>query len=143
MPARLILSILEGGLWDERTSSGLATRLSGRRCARVGPWCAVYFETPVGAYPAFVLRRAGSPRAWLNRCRHVAIELDWIPGQFLNQDATAMVCAADGATYDPRTGACQSGACRGRGFISLNARECAGWVEVASPSETLFESLKR
>lgn len=61
--------------------------------------------------PAFVIRYDGVAHAYLNRCAHVAMELDWQPGQFFTLDKTALICASHDAQYLPDTGECISGPC--------------------------------
>jgi nitrite reductase/ring-hydroxylating ferredoxin subunit len=69
-------------------------------------------EARGGPVPAFVLRIEGEPRAYLNRCAHVPVELDWNPGRFLDETGTVIVCATHGAVYDAADGACVGGPCR-------------------------------
>lgn len=79
--------------------------------------------------PAFVVRFEGAVRGYLNRCAHVAMELDWQPGEFFDFDAQHLVCSTHGALYDPRTGQCAGGACAGRGGLrTLNVVERDGRV---------------
>lgn len=92
-------------------------------------------DHPQGRLPAFVLRIDGQPRAWLNRCAHVPVELDWTPGKFLDDSGRAIVCATHGAVYDAASGRCRSGPCRGRGLNPLVSREQDGWVEVSTHIE--------
>jgi nitrite reductase/ring-hydroxylating ferredoxin subunit len=67
--------------------------------------------------PAFAVRHRGNAHAYLNRCAHVAMELDWQPGDFFEPDAEFLMCATHGALYDPATGACMGGACSGHGGL--------------------------
>jgi nitrite reductase/ring-hydroxylating ferredoxin subunit len=67
--------------------------------------------------PAFVVRHGGRAVAYLNRCAHVAMELDWQPGDFFEPDAEFLICSTHGALYDPATGACRGGACAGHGGL--------------------------
>jgi nitrite reductase/ring-hydroxylating ferredoxin subunit len=67
--------------------------------------------------PAFAVRTAGWAVAYLNRCAHVAMELDWQPGEFFEPEAEFLMCATHGALYDPATGACRGGACAGHGGL--------------------------
>jgi nitrite reductase/ring-hydroxylating ferredoxin subunit len=60
---------------------------------------------------AFALRFEGRVVAFLNRCAHVAAEMDWQPDEFLDADRESIVCAIHGATYDPRSGRCAGGPC--------------------------------
>lgn len=79
----------------------------------------VRFEVDVGgrSVPAFAIRYGGRAYAYLNRCAHVATELDWQAGMFFDFDAEYLLCATHGAFYDPATGACAGGACTGYGGL--------------------------
>ncbi len=79
--------------------------------------------------PAFVIRHDGVAHAYLNRCAHVAMELDWQPGQFFTQDKSAIICASHDAQYLPDTGECISGPCpRGASLIKLDIEEKNGQI---------------
>ena len=80
---------------------------------------------------AFAVRFDGEPRAYLNRCAHVPVELDWQPGRFFDESGLYLVCATHGAMYDAADGRCAGGPCRGRGLVALRAREADGWVWVS------------
>jgi nitrite reductase/ring-hydroxylating ferredoxin subunit len=67
--------------------------------------------------PAFAIRHGGQAFAYLNRCAHVAMELDWQPGEFFEPEAEFLICATHGALYDPATGGCRGGACAGHGGL--------------------------
>jgi nitrite reductase/ring-hydroxylating ferredoxin subunit len=73
--------------------------------------------------PAFAIRYAGQVRAYLNRCAHIGVELDWNPGEFLDASGRHIVCATHGANYDPATGQCLSGRCAGRALTALAVEE--------------------
>lgn len=81
--------------------------------------------------PAFVLRWKGTVYAYVNRCAHVSIELDWNPGKFLDDSGLYLVCATHGALYEPDTGRCVAGPCNGRQLEALRVIEREGdvyWV---------------
>ncbi|MGQ9725420.1 MAG: Rieske (2Fe-2S) protein [Tepidimonas sp.] len=62
---------------------------------------------------AFAIRYQGQVRAYLNRCSHVAMEMDWMPNRFFDLTGHFLVCGAHGALYEPHTGRCVGGPCRG------------------------------
>ncbi|GGY75153.1 Rieske iron-sulfur protein [Pseudoduganella plicata] len=62
---------------------------------------------------AFVIRHGGAAYAYLNRCAHVPIELDWAPGEFFESSKMYLMCSTHGAVYIPSTGQCAGGPCRG------------------------------
>ena len=66
---------------------------------------------------AFAVRHAGRVVAYLNRCAHVAMELDWVAGRFFDSDGETLLCATHGAAYDPADGRCLGGPCAGRGGL--------------------------
>ena len=92
----------------------------------------VRFTVNNGQQPAFAIRIGGRVRAYLNRCGHIPVELDWPEGQFLDDDARFIQCATHGAIYDPQTGACVGGPCQGRGLIALRCEERDNqiWVQL-------------
>jgi nitrite reductase/ring-hydroxylating ferredoxin subunit len=65
---------------------------------------------------AFAMRFEGRVVAYLNRCAHVPVEMDWQPGQFLDMDRRWIICSIHGATYEPADGRCIGGPC-GRGRL--------------------------
>lgn len=81
--------------------------------------------------PAFVVRFEGRPRAYLNRCSHVPVELDWQEGRFFDDSGLYLVCSTHGAHYRAADGACAGGPCRGRPLSALQACEAGGTVWVA------------
>ena len=88
-------------------------------------------QTPAGRpLPAFVIRHGGRVFAYLNQCAHVPVELDWQPGQFLDETGDFLICATHGAMYRPADGHCVSGPCRGRRLKALVCEEVDGRVWV-------------
>jgi nitrite reductase/ring-hydroxylating ferredoxin subunit len=78
--------------------------------------------------PAFAIRYGGRVYAYVNRCAHVGVELDWQPGRFFDADGMVLLCSTHGALYDPATGACRGGPCRGGGLIPIAIEEIDGAV---------------
>ena len=76
---------------------------------------------------AFAIRFEGRVHAYLNRCTHVAMELDWQPDRFFDETGHWLVCSSHGAIYRPDTGACSGGPCRGP-LISIALTERDGVV---------------
>lgn len=90
----------------------------------------VRFEVESGGmrHPAFAVRYAGRVYAYRNRCAHVGVELDWQPGRFFDADGMVLICSTHGALYDPRTGECRGGPCRGGGLEPVAVDEVDGYV---------------
>jgi nitrite reductase/ring-hydroxylating ferredoxin subunit len=78
--------------------------------------------------PAFAIRHGGRVYAYLNRCAHIATELDWKPGKFFDADGEYLICSTHGALYAPESGACRGGPCRGAALVRLNVCEVDGKV---------------
>jgi nitrite reductase/ring-hydroxylating ferredoxin subunit len=66
-----------------------------------------------GNLEAILINFEGDFFAYLNRCRHIALSLDWVDNQFFTQDKRYLICANHGATYEPKTGECVWGPCAG------------------------------
>jgi nitrite reductase/ring-hydroxylating ferredoxin subunit len=79
-------------------------------------------------WPAFALRYQGVVVAYINRCAHVSVELDWIDGEFFDRDKRYLVCSTHGALYRPEDGFCIEGPCQGKRLESITVTEAAGQV---------------
>ena len=76
---------------------------------------------------AFAVRYQGQPQAYMNRCTHVAMELDWQANRVFDVSGQWLLCASHGAAYRPDTGQCAGGPCRG-GLVKITLSEGAGVV---------------
>ena len=47
---------------------------------------------------AFAVRHQGQVQAYLNRCTHVAMEMDYQPDRFFDASGQWLMCATHGAT---------------------------------------------
>jgi len=72
--------------------------------------------------PAFAVQFDGQYFAYLNRCGHIAVQLDYMPGDFFADDGQTLICATHGAEYAPDTGACLGGPCFGVGLEPLELK---------------------
>lgn len=61
----------------------------------------------------FVVRYDGKVHAYLNRCAHVPVELDWFEGEFFESSGLYLMCSTHGAIYVPDSGHCAGGPCKG------------------------------
>jgi nitrite reductase/ring-hydroxylating ferredoxin subunit len=93
---------------------------------------AVRFEVLVDGKPepAFAVRYRGRVYAYLNRCAHMPMELDWKPGKFFDAWGLHLICSTHGATYAPDTGRCLRGPCFKEGLVSIPVEENGGCVVV-------------
>ena len=60
-----------------------------------------------------LLNYQGTLHAYVNRCPHIGISLDWVDNQFFTIDGRYLMCANHGATFEPATGECIWGPCVG------------------------------
>ena len=80
------------------------------------------------AATGFVVRYQGKAHAYLNRCAHVPIELDWAEGEFFESSGLYLMCSTHGAIYVPDSGFCAGGPCRGGRLRPIAVRESAGKI---------------
>jgi nitrite reductase/ring-hydroxylating ferredoxin subunit len=78
--------------------------------------------------PAFAVRFNGVVHAYLNRCAHRSLELDWNEGEFFDAFGEHLLCATHGARYAPASGTCVGGPCGGAGLVKLAVSEQNGDV---------------
>jgi len=76
----------------------------------------------------FAVRYQGVVRAYLNRCTHQAVELDWNEGEFFESSGSYLMCSTHGALYAPENGRCQGGPCRGKQLRPIAVVERDGQV---------------
>jgi nitrite reductase/ring-hydroxylating ferredoxin subunit len=84
-----------------------------------------YFGEPA---PAFAVRKGGKVHAYLNRCAHVAMELDWQEGVFFDSAGRDLLCSTHGAAYDAASGRCLGGPCNRTPLVKLKVEERDGGV---------------
>lgn len=112
-----------------------AARLICAGSALVDGGPGVRFEVGGGespAAPAFAIRYAGRVCAYLNRCAHIGVQLDWLPGRFFDDSGIYLICAMHGALYAPDSGHCVGGPCRNAGLVPLGVIEREGGVYLGS-----------
>jgi len=85
--------------------------------------------------PAFAVRFGGVVRAYLNRCGHQPMELDWRAGEFFDREGRRLLCSTHGASYAPDTGSCVDGPCNGTGLRRLRVEERGGQVYCWGPDD--------
>lgn len=71
----------------------------------------------------FVIRYNGLVHAYVNQCAHLLVELDWNEGNFFDLTKNYVICATHGAQYQPETGYCVIGPCKGRSLQAIHVTE--------------------
>ena len=84
----------------------------------------------------FALRFDGELHVYRNSCPHLGVELNWLEDQFFDADGALIQCATHGALFEPASGLCLAGPCRGAALERLPSRVEGGqlFVEIAPPS---------
>jgi len=82
---------------------------------------AVGCEISVGTHslPVILVRAGGVVRAYLNSCPHAGVRLDWTPDDFHDVTGEFLQCSMHGALFEPATGNCIAGPCRGQRLICV------------------------
>lgn len=103
-----------------------------------GAGCRFTIETGGRTHAAFAVRYQGRVYAYRNVCAHRGVALDWDDGRFFDITGNYLVCSTHGALYDPATGHCAGGPCRGLGLVPVAVTEEDGLVRLASSNDILL-----
>ncbi len=57
----------------------------------------------------FVINFRGRFHAYVNRCRHVPMAMDWVDNQFFAERGRYLMCQTHNAYYEPASGECIAG----------------------------------
>lgn len=105
---------------------------------RLGEGCSLGFEVRLDGVeePAFAVRWRGGIHAYVNRCRHLSLPLDFGDGRFFDDEFDALVCCHHGARYRPDDGRCVDGPCAGARLTPLVVEERADglWCTGVGPA---------
>ena len=74
------------------------------------------------------VRRDGQVHAYINRCPHRGIALEWRPDDFLDDSRSLIRCATHGALFLIESGECVAGPCSGQSLKALSCREDADGI---------------
>lgn len=92
---------------------------------------AVRFDVTVASgrtISALVFRYQGQVFAYHNSCRHIPVELDLADGEVFDLTGHYLVCSMHGALYQPASGLCVGGPCRGQRLTPVAVSERNGQV---------------
>ena len=88
---------------------------------------------------ALLVNERGDFYAYVNRCRHMPTPLDFVRDQFVSEDGRYLMCYTHGALYEPATGLCVSGPCKGEMLYRLPVRIDRGDVLVGCPEGNIAD----
>ena len=88
------------------------------------------FRLGSGEWPlkGFLVRVGAEVHAYVNRCAHLALPLNYLPDRFLTHDGSMILCTAHGAIFEKSTGYCVAGPCAGRSLARVPVRVVTGYV---------------
>ncbi|MCU7843595.1 MAG: Rieske 2Fe-2S domain-containing protein [Candidatus Thiodiazotropha sp. (ex Monitilora ramsayi)] len=94
--------------------------------------CGVSLALPERTVDIILLRTSGSLLAYLNRCPHTGVNLEWQPNRFLDLTGHYLQCATHGALFRLKDGVCVRGPCVGQHLSSVPLRIESGkwWVQI-------------
>ena len=81
------------------------------RTAGLQPGESLKFLLPIrgASEECFLVNFGGHFYAYVNRCRHVPMALDWVDNQFFAEEGRYLMCQTHNAYYEPATGECIAG----------------------------------
>ena len=88
----------------------------------------------VGHSNVCVLRQDGQVRAWVNACPHAFAPLEMEPDRYFDLTGSYVLCTLHGAHFEPATGTCVMGPCKGRKLTPYPIRIHNGKVIAEAPS---------
>ena len=91
----------------------------------------VRFDGDTHGHGMCLIRRDGQIYAYLNRCPHQQMPMDYLPGQFLDQTGTHIICSMHGASFQIETGHCLAGPCQGESLHPVKTHQTNGEIWLA------------
>lgn len=82
---------------------------------------------------ALLVNYQGNHFAYVNRCPHTGITLDWVNNQFFSSDNRYLMCATHGAVFEPPSGECIWGPCVGLSLQSMPIEIDGGQIYARLP----------
>jgi nitrite reductase/ring-hydroxylating ferredoxin subunit len=125
-----------------RSGKRAATRYRVCRTADLAAGQSMKFMLPVrGAEEdCFAINFNGDYHAYVNRCRHVPMAMDWIDNQFFAEQGRYLMCQTHNAYFEPASGECIAGPASACGkFLYRVPLEIDDGVIYARPPEQEFD----
>jgi nitrite reductase/ring-hydroxylating ferredoxin subunit len=80
--------------------------------------------------PILVVRQGDKAYAYINRCPHIGVQLNWLPDEFMSLDGAYLQCSLHGAQFRIEDGFCLRGPCLGRFLEPVPIRTDQGRISV-------------
>jgi len=84
--------------------------------------------------PILVVRQSDKAYAYINRCPHIGVQLNWLPDEFMSLDGAYLQCSLHGAQFRIEDGFCLHGPCLGRFLEPLPIRTVQGRISIHKPA---------
>lgn len=133
---------LTGARKSKRAASPPRSRWRVAHSADLAPGESMKFMLPIRGVEeeCFLINYRGEFYAYVNRCRHVPMPMDWVDNQFFAEQGRYLMCQTHNAYYEPITGECIAGPESACGkFLYRVALEVDDQVIYARPPEREFE----
>lgn len=92
----------------------------------------ILFTLPNGQ-SAMVIRWQGQVHGWINECQHASVPMDF-DGDVFESGRQYLMCPYHGAIYQPGTGLCVGGPCRGARLDAVDVVEKDGAIWLQAPA---------
>mmetsp|Transcript_9696 Transcript_9696/g.17705 ORF Transcript_9696/g.17705 Transcript_9696/m.17705 type:complete len:182 (-) Transcript_9696:283-828(-) len=66
-----------------------------------------------------ITRRGNEVFAYVNRCPHMRLPLEWFPDRFMDEKDQYLQCSTHGALFEVDSGLCVEGPCMGKSLVSI------------------------
>lgn len=130
------------GSRSRRKHAPARTRYKVARIDSLKPGESLKFLMPIrGAdEECFLINFGGEFHAYVNRCRHVPMAMDWVDNQFFAEDGRYLMCQTHNAYYEPASGECIAGPPTACGkYLYRVLTEIEDGVIYARPPQEEFE----
>ena len=93
------------------TKAPAASHFKVARASDLKPGESMKFLLPIRGVDeeCFVINFNGEFHAYVNRCRHVPMPMDWVDNQFFAEEGRYLMCQTHNAYYEPASGECIAG----------------------------------
>ena len=83
----------------------------------------------------FLVNWRGAHHAYVNKCRHVPMSLDWVENRFFDESGDLILCPTHGACYAPDTGDCVAGPAYGKSLVRVPLELRDGEIWARTPDD--------
>jgi nitrite reductase/ring-hydroxylating ferredoxin subunit len=126
----------------QRKDAAAKARYKVARTDALKPGESLKFMLPIRGddEECFLINFGGEYHAYVNRCRHVPMAMDWIENQFFAEDGRYLMCQTHNAYYEPGSGECIAGPPAACGkYLYRVPTEIEDGVIYARPPQEEFE----